>query len=130
MDLNTWLKALWLEKIAFKQYKQMTSFLVPPCALAQERKTLPLPPEGPRLPVPSIYTVVVMSPALTTSLPAIAWALRCLNLLLLCPCSPPAASLKGVFRAAPQHTGIRSIILSRCFGVRATLLGDNEEEQT
>lgn len=69
-----WFKYLaWgalLERTGLKQCKQMTSFLVPPCALAQERKTLPLPSEGPRLPVPSIYTVVVMSPNLTTSLPA------------------------------------------------------------
>lgn len=72
MGLNTWFKALWLEKIALKQYNQMTSFLVPPCALAQERKTLPLPSEGPRLPVPSIYTIVVMNPKLTTSLPGLA----------------------------------------------------------
>ena len=83
MGLNTWFKALWLEKIALKQYNQMTSFLVPPCALAQEKKTLPLPSEGPRLPVPSIYTVVVMNPKLTTSLPGLASALHLLNLFSL-----------------------------------------------
>lgn len=69
-----------------------------------------------------------MSPVLTTSSPATVWALPCLNLLLLCLCSPPAASLKGMFRAAPQHAGTRSIILPSCFGVQATLLGGNEEQ--
>lgn len=61
----------------------MTSVIVPPCALAQERKTLPLPSEGPRLPVPSIYKIVVMNPKLTTSLPGLVLALHLLNIFSL-----------------------------------------------
>lgn len=104
----------------------MTSFLVPPCALAQEGKTLPLPSEGPRLPVPSIYTVVIMNPKLTTSSPCLGLALDLPNLFSLC--APLVTALAQVCSEPLLRKPVSGVSLPGCSSGQVAFRGGREEE--